>query len=417
MTPRDVIALVRRNPLYAGISIVLVVILAAYGARNLIFGTPVPVYVATRGDLLQTVIASGRVITPQRATIAAESTGRVIAVPVAEGETVERGQVLIELDQSDERAALTQARAGIAQAEAKLRQLELFALPAADESLRQAQSNILQARQQYQRMQDLVARNFVAKSQLDDAQRNLDVATSQLRAAELQKETDGPSGSDYAMAKTALEQARADLLAATARLDATTIRAPSHGTLIGRSVEAGDVAEAGKELMVLAPIGETQLVVQIDEMRLAELALGQPALGSADAYPAKRFAAELVYINPGVDSAGGAVEVKLRVIDPPAYLVQDMTVSVDIEVGRRSNALVVPAEAVHDAAGALPWALVIRDGHTVRRPITMGLRGDRHIEVVAGLDEGDELVPVTNAAVVAGRHVRGVVTDQDADDP
>ena len=414
MTLHDVIALSRRNWLRAGIAVALVVIVAGYAARNLVFGTPVPVHVAMRGELVQTVVASGRVMTPQRVSIASESTGRVVGIPVAEGETVHRGQVLIELDQTDERAAVAQAQAGIAQAEAKLRQLTALTLPAAEQSVQQARAIVTQAQQQYQRTKDLVARNFVAQSQLDDAQRNLDVATSQLRSAQLQVEANRPDGSDYAVAKAALAQARATLLAAAAKLDATVIRAPADGTLIARSAEPGHVAEAGKELMALAPAGETQLVLEIDEKHLAELSLGQKALGSADAFPAQRFAAELVYINPGIDPNRGAVEVKLRVLDPPSYLRQDMTVSVDIEVARRADAIVVPSEALHDATGNEPWVLVVRDRHTIRQPVKLGLRGDERTEVIEGVAVGDALVPVTNVTIEAGQHVRGVAITRNA---
>lgn len=410
----NVMALTRRNWLFGGIFVALAVLLAGYAARNLVLGTPVPVYVATRGELLQTVVASGRVMTPQRVSIASESTGRVVNIPVAEGETVRRGQVLIELDQKDERAAVVQAQAGIAQAEAKLRQLTALSLPAAEQSEQQAEANVTQAQQQYQRTKDLVAKNFVAQSQLDDAQRNLDVALSQRRAAQLQVETNRPDGSDYAVAKAALAQAKANLLAAEAKLDATVIRAPVDGILIARSVEPGNVAEAGKELMALAPAGETQLVLQIDEKHLAEIAIGQKALGSADAFPAQRFVAELEYINPGVDPTRGAVEVKLRVKDPPPYLRQDMTVSVDIEVARRADAIIVPSDALHDAGSDQPWALVVRDRRTVRQPVRLGLRGDEHTEVIEGVAVGDALVPVTSVTIQAGQHVRSVAIVRNA---
>ena len=70
------------------------------------------------------------------------------------------------------------------------------------------------------------------------------------------------------------------------------------------------MVQPGKVLMVLSPAGETQLVLQIDERNLGRLKLGQRALASADAYPQERFAAELVYINPGVDAQRGTVEVQ-----------------------------------------------------------------------------------------------------------
>ncbi len=140
--------------------------------------------------------------------------------------------------------------------------------------------------------------------------------------------------------------------------------------------------QPGKELMVLAPAGETQIVVQIDEKNLSQLKLGQKALASADAYPRERFAAELFYINPGVDALRGSVEVKLRVPDPPPYLRQDMTVSVDIEVARRADTLVAPADAVFDAASAQPWVLAVDGGHrAAKKPVTLGLKGEGRVEI------------------------------------
>jgi HlyD family secretion protein len=385
-----------------------VVVGAAFASRNFVLGEPVGAFQATRGDLVQTVVASGRIITPRRVSIGAVITERVVRIPVDEGQSVRRGDVLIVLDARDERAALEQARAAVAQSEAKIRQMQEVGLPAAQQNLAQAEANAVQARSQLERMKALHERNYVAQSQVDDAQRGADVAESQLRGARIQVETNRSSGSDYAMARTALEQARANLLVAQAKLEQTVVYAPADGVLIARSVEPGNVVQPGKELMALAPAGETQVVVQIDERQLSRLALGQKALGSADAFPDQRFAAELVYINPAVDPLRGSVEVKLKVPDPPAYLVQDMTASVDIEVARKADTVYVPTETVRDANGAQPWVLAIRGFRAVRQPVKLGLRGDRRIEVLEGVEAGDELIPATNGVVKAGQRVRAV---------
>ena len=105
------------------IAILVLASLAVYFSRNLILGKPVDAYPATITELAQTVVASGRVMTPQRITIAAETTGRVNLIPVLEGQTVKRGQLLIQLNDLDERASMAQATAEVRQAEAKLRQL------------------------------------------------------------------------------------------------------------------------------------------------------------------------------------------------------------------------------------------------------------------------------------------------------
>ena len=172
-----------------------------------------------------------------------------------------------------------------------------------------------------------------------------------------------------------------------------------------REPRVGDVVQPGKLLMTLSPAGLTQLVVQIDEKNLRLLALGQQALASADAYPQQRFAAELAYINPGVNAQTGAVEVKLDVASPPPILRQDMTVSVDIEVARRAVALVVPVAAMHDAEGAAPWVLRVESGRALRRPVRLGLRGGGVCEVLDGVRAGDLLLPLATA-LADGDHVR-----------
>ncbi len=202
----------------------------------------------------------------------------------------------------------------MAQAEARIRQLREVALPAAEQGLVQAQANLVLARQQYERNLDLKAKGFLSQSALDDAKRNLDVAESQLRAARLQVQTNGPAGSDFVLAESALQQARASLAddPGASRPDRHPCARRRHADRPERRARATSV-QPGKELMVLAPAGETQIIVQIDEKNLSQLKVGQKAIGSADAYPRERFAAVLFYINPGIDALRGSVEVKLRV--------------------------------------------------------------------------------------------------------
>lgn len=390
------------------IAITLLVVLSviAYLSRNLILGKPVDAYPASISELTQTVVASGRVMTPQRITIAAETTGRVNAIPVLEGQMVKRGQLLIQLNDQDERASMAQATATVSQAQAKIRQLREVALPAASQGLKQAQTNVEQARKQYERTRDLQARGFISQAQLDEAKRNYDVINSQVSAARLQVETNRPAGSDLAVASAAVAQANASLHLAQVKLNEDAILAPADGTLISRSVEPGDIVQPGKELMVLAADGETQILVQLDEKNLAKLALGQGVLGSADAYADQRFDAVVSYINPGIDATRGAVEVKMSVAKPPAYLRQDMTVSVDIETAHRSGALVIPTGALHDASSNAPWVLVVRNNHTVKQPVKLGLRGDNSVEVLSGLKAGEAVILTAVGIIKADMHVR-----------
>ena len=359
-------------------------------------------------DFVQSVVASGHVETPHRVDIGAQITGTVVRVPVAEGQGVKTGDLLVELTSTELRASERQAELAVTQAQARLRQLREVQGPVAEQTLRQAQANLDNASAALRRNQDLFTQGFIGEAALDDFRKAVELADAQRRSAQKQLDTAGTAGSDYALAAAAVAEAQANLEAARARSGYAFLRAPLDGTLIGRNVEVGDVVQPGKALMTLSPSGRTQLVVEIDEKNLRLLALGQKALASADAYPQQRFAAELVYINPGVNAQTGAVEVKLDVPAPPSTIRQDMTVSVDIEVARRPNALLVSASAVHDADAAAPWVLRLEDGRAVRRPVGLGLRSGGFAEVLDGLRAGDVVLPAT-AAIEPGARVRATL--------
>ena len=388
------------------LGVLLVVCLIGFFARNVLFGTPVETFSVIQSELRQTVVASGRVTWPQRVSVAAEMTGRVHSIPVKEGQQVQRGQLLIQLEDSSERASLAQASTAVALAEAKVRQQREVGLPTAQETLRQTQADVEQTRQQLTRIRQLNSQNYISTTELETAQRNLTIATSKLAAAQLQVQSNQASGSDAQLAVTGLDQAQAALQLAKIKLAQTAILAPADGTLISRSIEPGEMVTSGKALMVLAAQGETLIEVQIDEKNLAKLALAQAALCSADAFPQQRFNAEVAYINPGVDATRGAVEVKLRVTQPPAYLRQDMTVSVDIETAQKSTALVMPVGALHEPNSDAPWVLVVRQQRAVRQAVTLGLRGDDKVEVLSGLVAGDAVIPVNLALIKANQRVR-----------
>ena len=393
-----------------GIVALLVTLLALYLLRNVLLGTPTNVYAATSGELVQSVVASGRIISPQRVSIALLGSGRVLRVAVTEGQAVKTGQLLIELDNSDSRANLAQADAAVAQAQAKLRQLKELSQPLALQTLAQAQAGALQARKTLARNRDLVAQGFVSQAALDDAQRSVDVAASQVTGAQAQVKTNTAGGSDALLAQAALSQAVAGAQLARVKLAQGQVLAPSSGVLISRDVEVGDIVQPGKALMVLAAAGQTQVQVQVDEKNLSKIALGQKALGSADAFASERFDAVVAFINPGVDAERGSVEVKLNVTQPPAYLRQDMTVSIDIETARRTATVVVPTSTLQDAATGKPWVLVVRDKRAVKQFVTLGLRGDTRVEVLNGITAGEGVVPASTKGVKAGQRVRATVT-------
>ena len=395
----------RRKWQIGGVTLLAVAI--AWALTRWLLGPEVVVYPVTRGELVKTVVASGHVETAFRVEIGSQITGMVREVLVDEGQAVTQGQPLVALETNELKALEVQAQGAKAQAEARVRQMRELTRPAAEEALKQAKANLANAEAAYDRAQQLAKSGAGTRVTLDDATKNIDVARTQVRTAELQVYTSSPGGSDYVMAETQLNQASANLEMVQARLGYATITAPRDGVLISRNVERGAVVQAGKALLVLAPAGDMQLVLQIDEKNLGLLKLGQTALASADAYPDQRFAATVTYINPSVDITRASVEVKLTVVDPPAYLRQDMTVSVDIAVDRRAAAVIVPARTVHDATSAAPWVLVVRDGRARVQKVRIGLRAGEYVEILEGVAPGEMVLPLSSG-VRAGQRIRPV---------
>ena len=373
----------------------IVALVTAFGSR-VVLGPKIPAALVVQRDFIQTIVATGHVETPHRISIGSQIVGVVKNIPVSEGQIVQAGQVLIELDDAEWRAAAQQADMLVLQAQARLRQVREVQAPVAAQSLVQAEINVSYAEKQWHRNVDLFTKSFISQVALDEAKKNVDLTQAQLQTAKKQVQTTHPTGSDYQIAATALSQAEANSKVAYSRRQHTIIKTPIAGTLISRDVETGDVVQAGKALMTLSPSGATQLVVQIDEKNLPLLVLGQLARASADAYPTLNFSAAISYINPSVDLQRGSVEIKLNVPEPPAYLRQDMTVSVDIQVATRLRALLVPTDTIHDVKGRQPWVLKVADGKARKQVLRVGLQSAGMSEVLSGLSINDRVLTFTN---------------------
>jgi HlyD family secretion protein len=379
-----------------------ILVLAALALRALL-GPTVPAWQVERAELVQRVVASGRVLAPARIQVGSVVVGRVTRVPVDKGDRVKPGDLLVQLDDAEAKAALAQARAAVAQSSARLEQVEVVAVRVTTEALRQAELRLAQAEVKLTRQRKLAEAGSVSRSDLDDAIQARDLAASQVESARIQASA-AASGADRRSAQAALEQARGAELAAAARLENLSVRSPAPGVVTERDVEPGDVVQPGRTLLVVARDGPTQLSVLPDEKNLALLRLGQPATASADAFPDRTFPARVAYIAPAIDLSRGTVEVKLDVENPPDFLRPDMTVSVNVETGRDPRALVLAAGAIRDPATS-PWTLVVRDGKAVRQPVTLGMRGDGKVQVLTGLAPGEWVVSPA-AAVGPGRRVR-----------
>jgi HlyD family secretion protein len=313
---------------------------------------------ATSRPLVRTLQFTARVATPARVELGTTLTGRVARVRVDEGDVVRAGAPLIELETDEARAATGQAEAALRQADATLR--------AADRDL--------------PRTQELVAQSFYSQQKLDDALRARDVARAQREAS------------------------RAALEAARAKLGQHVVRAPADGVVLVRSVDPGQIVQAGKALLTVSVLGPMELVAQVDERFLGQLQVGQSAQVVADAFPRRPFQAQVSRLAPSVNAQSGSVEVRLGVQGPrPDFLREDMTLSVEVRTGERQGARVLPLRALRtsstDGEGADGEVMVLRQGRAVVVPVKLGLRTLTEVEVLSGL--GDQDIVVLEPAALA----------------
>lgn len=357
---------------------------------------PVDVQVieARYSPLVRSLRFSARVETLSRVDVGSTVTGRVLRVLATEGMQVRKDDLLLELESQELSAALAQAQASRQQALARLAGLRSTGRGSVQAALAQAQAAVTAAQAEFERVQQLVAQQFLSASRLDDARRSRDVAAAQLQAARSQVQAVSDTGTDVVQAQAQLQLADAGIAAAQARLAQTRLRAPADAQVLLRQVESGQIVQPGKALLTLALQGPTRLSAQVDERFLDQLALEQPAAVLADAYPGRRFAARVLSIAPAVDPQRGAIEVKFALVgDAPAFLREDMTLSIEVETGRRPRALVVPVAALIVGADPTRATLrVVQDGRIEQRDVRLGLRTLGAAEVRAGLSEGDEVV-------------------------
>ncbi len=344
--------------------------------------------------LQRTLQFSARVLTPARVEVGSTLTGRAASVPVREGDAVAAGAVLVQLEPEELAAALAQAQAALRQAQARSASQRAVARPGADAALLQTEATLTAAERELGRTRDLVAQGFVSSARLDEVQRSVAVARAQRDAARAQAQANRADGPELAGIEAQRQAADAAVQAAAARLAQATLRSPAAGRVIARSVEPGQIVQPGRVLLTLAVNGPTELVAQVDERFLGQLRVGQQAQVLADAYPLQAFDAVLARIAPGVDPARGAVEVIFTPTGAaPAFLREDMTLSVEAITGERGAALVLPLSALRPTlpdGGAS--VLVLEGGRAAERRVALGLRTLDRAEVTQGLAAGETLL-------------------------
>ena len=393
----------RRTLVLIAIAAIVVVVGAALFARRGPKRTTVDVGTASRqAQFRSTVTASGEIVASQYADIGSSVMGKIVALPVAEGDRVKAGQVLAQVDR-------VQAQLDLAGSAEQTRTLESDERASAEQvrsaeaDVAVAEARVRDAEQLLKRRRELSAEQLVPASELDTAKATADAAAAQLSAAKSAVER---ARRNLESAASRIRQARAQQARAVDVLQKTSIVSPIDGVVTRLRVRNGEMVvvgvqnQPGTTLMTISDLGAIDTEVKVAEADVLNVALGQKAEVTLEALPGKKFIGKVVEIGASALPVTGAAaarefRVVIRLDAPDPGLRPGLTGDAEIVTSERTNVLTVPLQAVvlRTVDGQQRTGIFTFADDAVARfvPVTSGVIGGLSIEVT-GIEDGTRVI-------------------------
>lgn len=359
--------------------------------------------VEVRDTFRSYVTASGEIVATRYADIGSSVMGKVVELPVVEGQTVREGDLLARIDP-------VQARSDVDAAEAAIRALEAEAsatgkqVQAADADLELARARQREASANFRRVSTLFERSLVSQAELETAQAAAETAAAQVSAAEAAVAR--ALGTRDA-AERRVAQSRAQATRARDVLDKTSVVAPIDGIVTRLQVREGEMVvigiqnQPGTVLMTVSDLSQIDAEVKVAEADVLRVETGQSAEVTLEALPGRTFSGKVVEVGASAlpQVGGGAAAREFRVVvrldAPEAGLRPGLTCDAEILVGERTGVATVPLQAVvlrFDESGQERRGVFVAQSGAARFvPVQTGIIGGLDIEV-SGLEVGTEVV-------------------------
>lgn len=347
----------------------------------------------SRGEARSVLSTNGRVMAGRDIELFAETTGRAVRLGAAEGDTVEAGAILAEIDDGAARADLAQARARLEVAQAELAAIQRGLAPAErariENELAEAKRRRSAAESDLASLQRLAGQNAVARAEVDAAAQRLESAAGAVGFHQRRLQL-GSSREESEAAEARAREAKSAVEASERRLGASTVRAPFRGVVYSLPVRVGSYVRPGE---LVARVGSTESArarIWVDEPELGRLKLHDLVAITADAYPGHGWSCSLDRLPSAVIELGSrrVGEAGCSIEQPDEQLLPNLTVNVEILVDRAEDALLAPREAIwRDGAEELAWTLD-EQGRAKRVAVTVGVRGASKLQIVSGLEAG-----------------------------
>jgi len=354
------------NPkLRHGLAVVLAVLaVAALGcggeeAAPVALASPVAVAPVEAEDVVDRIEATGELLAKEQATVAAQVAGPITSVLVEEGDAVEAGQTLLEIDPERRQLEARDARAGVAEARAHLAEREREA----------------------GRIRALAERGVTSRARIDETETAVKLARSRLAAAEAR----------LGIAERSLRDA--------------SVTAPFAGLVARRHVSAGEFVAAGQALFDLVALDPIEVEFHLAEIDSARVSRGNAVDVRVAPHPDETFAARVTMIAPTIDPQTRTLRVKAEIENAGGRLRPGLFARADLGVAVREGVAMVPQEAVLQRAdGAVVFVLEGAD-HVRRVNVKTGVHRGSRVEIRAGVEPGMQVVVRGHTDLIDGSAV------------
>jgi len=326
----------------------------------------------------------GTLLAQEEVTLSNEWPTTIARIFVDLGDRVQRGQVLIKLDEREPRLEAERSTAALQAAREALQRARQI-VDSSQANVERAKAVLSDAQVNLRRYQDLFAEGAISASQRDSAQTQAEVARASLRAAEAQYESDRAAGKN---AEAAVEQAVAALEIARKRLRDTEIVTPLDGFVRKRLINAGETIKEKTPLVSLVATAALKLQGEVPERFAPQLAPGRPVRVEVEAYPGRQFGGSISRVSPAVDAESRTFTVEASVPNPGCVLKPGFFAKASIVTGVEQNVPFIPEDAVMTFAGIVK-VFVVAEGKAQERAARTGQRWDGWVEILEGVKPGE----------------------------
>ena len=380
-----------------------------------------------RSPIRRTVQCTGRIVANLEVEIKCKASGEIKKLPFDISEKVKKGDLIMELDPIDMERGVQQSEAALAASKAKLAQAKTNLAVAeknleaekqrSNASLRAFEAHAVDSAAKAEREKKLFEKKLSSQEECETAQTSSvqaeeDLKTarahmSDVKAQEVQLEV---KRQDVKLAESQLVSDDIALKIAKQRLEDTKVISPIDGVVSSRTVQIGQIISSGisnvgggTTALTLSDLSRLFLLASVDEAEIGDVAMGQTAEITADAFPGRKFRGQVVRIaTKGVTVQNVTTfEVKIEVVDKKKTMLKpEMTGNVDVLIAEKGDALVVPVEAVSRRMMGKSFVILKKSDGTMeeRHEVETGITDNTNIEIVSGLNENDVIMLQKNGA-------------------